>query len=55
LRFALRLICPPKADNSTLATREVFSFTHMSLKRMIELCFAAAAAKICDAFKKGII
>ena len=37
---ALRLGCPPKADNSTLASREVFSATYTPPPKMIAVPFA---------------
>ncbi len=35
MRCALRLGCPPKADNSTLATREVFYATYTPPQKTI--------------------
>ena len=38
--LALRLGCPPRADNSTLAPREVFSATYTPPPKMIAVPFA---------------
>ena len=51
LRCVLRLGCPLKADNSTLAPRNVFSATHRSRQKTDHIAFASADAKLCEAFQ----
>ena len=50
MRFALRLGCPPKADNSTLATRKVFFATYTPPQKTSKNYSRRARRELCEAF-----
>jgi len=49
-RCALRLGCPPAADNSTLAPRKVFFPPRMSPEKTILISSRRARRELCEAF-----